>query len=115
MKQIIFLFALLAFSSAVFAQAPKAEDHYWVVETNNFYRQHSIVKIYTSDDVLVHEVKLYGVHLDINRPKHKQKVIDIYVSYIRSISQVSSNTPRDSATYGVAMRKETTVPEENKQ
>ncbi len=61
------LFSLYVLPAA--AQAPAPGTGYWVVETNDRTKDHSIVKFYDNAGQLVYEERLEGVHLNINRPK----------------------------------------------
>jgi hypothetical protein len=43
---------------------------YWVVETNERTRDHTVVKFYDLSDHLIYEERLEGVQLDVSRRKH---------------------------------------------
>jgi|GEM_PF-2375683 len=52
------------------APAQTTPPGYWVVETNDRTRDHTLVKFYDLSDHLVYEERLEGVHLDVSRRKH---------------------------------------------
>lgn len=45
---------------------------YWVVETNDRSRDHTLVQFYDLSDQLVYEERLTGVHLDVSRRKTRR-------------------------------------------
>jgi len=56
-------------SQCSFAQGSTPPRGYWVVQTNERTRDHSLVQFYDLDDQLVYEERLEGVNLDVNRRK----------------------------------------------
>jgi hypothetical protein len=66
----IILFTLTLFSSqSAIAQHPHLEG-YWVVESNVFTKDFTVVKFYDDTDNLLYEEKLTGIYLDIARKKN---------------------------------------------
>ncbi len=66
------LFALLFTYACAPAPAQTTPPGYWVVETNDRTRDHSVVQFYDLTDQLVYEERLEGVHLDVSRPKNRR-------------------------------------------
>lgn len=61
---VLFAYALVP------APAQTTPAGYWVVETNDRTRDHTVVQFYDLDDQLLYEERLEGVHLDISRRRH---------------------------------------------
>jgi type IV secretory pathway VirD2 relaxase len=66
------LSALLFAYAFVPAPAQTTPPGYWVVETNDRTRDHTLVQFYDLTDQLVYEERLEGVHLDVSRRKTRQ-------------------------------------------
>jgi hypothetical protein len=66
------LSALLLAGALTPAPAQTTPPGYWVVETNNHTRDHTLVKFYDLSDQLVYEERLEGVHLDVSRRKYRR-------------------------------------------
>ncbi len=66
------VFALPFAYACVPAPAQTTPPGYWVVETNDRTRDHSVVQFYDLTDQLVYEERLEGVHLDVSRPKNRR-------------------------------------------
>jgi hypothetical protein len=66
------LFALPFAYACVPAPAQTTPPGYWVVETNDRTRDHSVVQFYDPADQLVYEERLEGVHLDVSRRKNRR-------------------------------------------
>lgn len=83
MKRIVLLsfLVLLTFTAAVSQSLPASSPAYWVVETNAKETHYSIVRFYTADNLLVHEVKIDGVYININRSRHKKRLDQLLKSY----------------------------------
>jgi hypothetical protein len=64
------------------SQETRSTKLYWVVETNIHYRDHTIVRFYDQENVLVHEVKIIGVYIDIRIPKQKKILDQLAKEYI---------------------------------
>jgi hypothetical protein len=61
------LFALPFAYACVPAPAQTTPPGYWVVETNDRTRDHTVVQFYDLSDQLVYEERLEGRHLDVSR------------------------------------------------
>ncbi len=67
------VFSALLFAYALTpAPAQTTPPGYWVVETNDRTRDHSLVQFYDLSDQLVYEERLEGVHLDVARRKTRR-------------------------------------------
>ncbi len=64
--------ALLLAYALTPAPAQTTPPGYWVVETNDRTRNHSLVQFYDLADQLVYEERLEGVHLDVARRKTRR-------------------------------------------
>jgi hypothetical protein len=49
--------------------AAREPGTYWVVETNQHDKSYSIVRFYDRRDQLLYEEKLWGLRLDVTRPR----------------------------------------------
>ena len=82
MKAILMsLTLLLSVFNGAQAQPLNSAPAYWVVETNVFFRDCTIVKFYDQQNQLVHEVKIMGVYIDISKPKQKRKLDELLKNY----------------------------------
>ena len=81
MKRIILVLAFLVYSIFVMAQQDIQVPVYWVVETNVYKKNFTIVKLYNIRNQLVHEITLDQLHLDISKRKHKRKVEALFKKY----------------------------------
>jgi hypothetical protein len=63
------------------AQEKNHKPTYWVVESNFYSRDKSIVRLYDAQDQLVHEVKFEDKYIDVNKRKHKRMLNDILKKY----------------------------------
>jgi hypothetical protein len=80
MKKTLLLFmTMLSCVLSVSGQGPKGEL-YWVVETNKNVTDYSLVKIYDSDNNLLHEVAVEN-RLDIQKRKDRKKLVAIVKRY----------------------------------
>ena len=57
---------------------------YWVVETNIYQQDFSIVRFYNMENQLVYEAKLYGLYIDIRKPIHKRILNDMIKKFTNS-------------------------------
>ena len=73
MKRIIFSLLLVVVAFNLQAQH-KVAPAYWVVETNSKLKNYSIVRLYDSNNQLVHEVRMDGIYFDVTRTKHRKKL-----------------------------------------
>ncbi len=64
--------ALLLAYALTPAPAQTTPPGYWVVETNDRTRDHTLVQFYDLSDQLVYEERLEGVHLDVARRKTRR-------------------------------------------
>jgi len=80
MKSIIFFACTLFIASSVNAQA--RPELYWVIETNKYQRDYSIVKFYDPDHNLVHEVRLHKrINIERKRDRHQlDQVVSRYTN-----------------------------------
>jgi hypothetical protein len=69
--KLIFSALLLAYALTP-APAQTTPPGYWVVETNDRTRDHTMVQFYDLTDQLVYEERLEGVHLDVSRRKYRR-------------------------------------------
>jgi len=81
MKRIILALAFLVYSIFAMAQQDIQVPVYWVVETNVYQKNFTIVKFYNVRNQLVHEITLDQFHLDISKRKHKRKVEALFKKY----------------------------------
>jgi hypothetical protein len=78
MKSLIFFACILFCASSVYAQA--RPELYWVIETNKYQRDHSIVKFYDQEHNLVDEVRL-GKRINIERKRDRHKLDQVVNRY----------------------------------
>jgi hypothetical protein len=69
------------------AQDVKVVPAYWVVETNVQQRNFSIVRLYDSRNMLVHEVKMDGVYFDVSKANHRKKLNEMIKGYYPMMSK----------------------------
>jgi hypothetical protein len=73
---------LLLWDVSGLSQDTRSPQLYWVVETNIHYRDHTIVRFYDQEDVLVHEVKIVGVYINVRIPKQRRILDQLAKEYI---------------------------------
>lgn len=80
MKILIFSASMLFMVSSAVAQA--RPELYWVVETNKYQRNYSVVKFYDLEHELVHEIKLdKRINIEKKRDRHKlDRVVGEYTN-----------------------------------
>src|ERR1700761_661452 len=82
MKKAILILTLVAGSLATtVAQDVKVIPAYWVVETNIKQKNFSIVRMYDDRHNLIHEVKMEGIYLNVNRAKHRKMLNELVKGY----------------------------------
>ena len=88
MSRILLLLTAALFSTAEgFAQA--TDTLYWVVETNIYHPNYTIVHFYNHRNVKVHEVRMQGVYIDIRNPKQRKK-LDSLLKQVKDRTVTSS-------------------------
>jgi hypothetical protein len=80
MKAIIFFAGIMLIGFSAAAQA--RPELYWVIETNKYQRDYSVVKFYDPDHNLVHEVRLdKRINIEKRRDRHKlDQVVSQYTN-----------------------------------
>jgi hypothetical protein len=81
MKRIIIVLAFLVSNNFVMAQQESHVPVYWVVETNVYQKDFTILKFYNGQNQLIHEVTLDRSFLDISKGRHKRKVEALFKKY----------------------------------
>jgi hypothetical protein len=88
MKKIILPLMMLAgLLTRADAQDTKIIPTYWVVETNVNQKNFSIVRMYDSQNKLVHEVRMEGIYFDVNKTKHRKKLDELLKGYYPVMSK----------------------------
>jgi hypothetical protein len=60
---------------------------YWVVETNVNHKNFSIVRMYDAQHNLVHEVKMEGIYLNVNKARHRKMLDQLLKGYYPMMSR----------------------------
>ena len=98
MKKIFLLVALVtSLCIAASAQDTKVIPAYWVVETNVHQKNFSIVRLYDTQNMLIHEVKMDGIYFNISKIRHRKKLDQLLKGYFPMMSR------RDRAAISVSM------------
>jgi hypothetical protein len=66
----VFLLVFTLFSSAAATAQYSVDEGYWLVESNVFTKDFTVVKFYSDTHSLIYEEKLTGICLDITRRKN---------------------------------------------
>jgi hypothetical protein len=93
--RIIMVCGLLLCYVRGYSQDTTSTQLYWVVETNIHYRDNTIVRFYDQENVLVHEVKIIGVHIDARVPKKKRILDQLAKEFIERAISSSEKTQSD--------------------
>ncbi|MCC9134813.1 hypothetical protein ACFSKU_20115 [Pontibacter silvestris] len=102
MKKLLFkaalcggIFATLFFPAE--AQVSQPVSGNWVVETNTIKQNYSVVRFYNQQKTLIYEEKLYGVHLDVTKPKTR-KMLDKTLKNVLNSTLVAWQTSKGAMT-----------------
>jgi hypothetical protein len=96
MKTIIVVLVFLVSDNFVMAQPESHVAVYWVVETNVYQKDFTILKFYNGQDQVIHEVTLDRSFLDISKERHKRKVEALFKKYSSGLSSSKKNKQRKS-------------------
>ncbi len=88
----LILSALLLAYARTTAPAQTTTHGYWVVETNDRTRDHSLVQFYDLTDQLVYEEHIEGVHLNVLRRK-TQRLLNQTLRRVVNHTLVGSRLP----------------------
>lgn len=91
--KMILLFALFLMSARTYSQDTKAPQLYWVVETNSYYRDYTVVRLYNEENIEVYEVKIMGVNIDVRFSKQRKILDQLVKEYLeRALSSAERMT-----------------------
>jgi len=67
---------------------------YWVIETNRYQKDFTIVKFYNDQHVLIYEKKQVGVYFDLSKKRHIRRLDWMLQNYLSSGSPISKKETR---------------------
>jgi len=57
---------------------------YWVIETNRYQKDFTIIKFYDDQHVLLYEKKQVGVYFDLSKKRHIRRLDGMLQNYLSS-------------------------------
>ncbi|HEY0743316.1 MAG TPA: hypothetical protein VGD40_17735 [Chryseosolibacter sp.] len=98
---VLFVMIILGCVMTSKGQTPKGEL-YWVVESNRNIPDMSVVKIYNTENILIHEVKL-NTRIDVRKRSHRKALVRIVKEQYSRVNDGKTFSPNTRVATRVTM------------